>query len=407
MRILVTCDRYPGLPLDGLTLRIHHYAKYLSTHHELDLVCLGDATEPNSEIESYFTQVRRFPMPARSAPPATRLGWLFAGLNPGTLCLHSHEVQAYLEQTVRERHYDLVWDAGCNMLFSLVTIRRTLPLLADQVDDSFLRLVREIRLAPTAYARLWSLKQMLLSWMFAWQHLRKAGAVLFVSQADADSFGKFMPFANTVVVENGVDEAYFSPDSPSIPDYYSDVPEIVFEGSMFFTPNIDAARYFVEAIFPLIRKVLPQTRFTVVGRDPTDEVKALAGDGVAVTGSVPDVRPYLKNAAVFVCPMRSGAGIKNKILQAWAMGKAIVSTSAGVGSLKVADGQNILVRNTPQAFADAVIELLRNPGQAAQLGAAGRSTIEAHYTWTAKARELESLMEQIVQTHASNNRGRH
>lgn len=406
MRILVTCDRYPGLPLDGLTLRIYHYAKYLSARHELDLVCLDVDAEAYPEIESCFRRVRRFPKPARSAPPTTRLGWLAAGLNPGTLCLHSPEAQAHLENTVAEGDYDLIWDAGCNMLFHLAGVRKTLPLLADQVDDSFLRLVRDIRLAPTPYARLWSMKQMLLSWMFAFKHLRTAGAVLFVSQADADSFKRFMPLANAVVVENGVDEAYFRPDAALAPGPVSTGLEIVFEGSMFFTPNIDAARYFVEAIFPLIRQSLPDAHFTIVGRNPTDEVKALAGPGVTVTGSVPDVRPYLQSAGVFVCPMRSGAGIKNKILQAWSMGKAIVSTSAGVGSLKVTDGQNILIRNTPQAFADAVVNLLRDPARAAQLGEAGRSTIVSHYTWAAKARELETLMERIVDKHAARNRGR-
>lgn len=400
MRILVTCDRYPGLPLDGLTLRIHHYAKYLCVHHELDLVCLGDDTETNQEIETFFRDVQRFPHPTPSIP-GNLLSKLASGLNPATLFPHSPEVQAHLLEYVDDGHYDLIWDAGCNMLFNLETLRRSVPLLADQVDDSFLRMQRELRLASTPYTKLWTLKQLALTWLFSFHHLRKAGAVLFVSQADADSFKNLMPFANTSVVENGVDEAYFFPDNTSPPDQGQEVPEIVFEGSMFFAPNIDAARYFVEAIFPLIRKELPLARFTIVGRNPTEEVMALAGNGVEVTGSVPDVRPYLQRAGVFVCPMRSGAGIKNKILQAWAMGKAIVSTTEGVGSLKVSEGHNILIRNTPHDFANSVVDLLRNPAKAAQLGDAGRNTIESHYTWDAKARELEALMEQIVQNHSS------
>jgi glycosyltransferase involved in cell wall biosynthesis len=405
MRILVTCDRYPGLPLDGLTLRIHHYARYLSAHHELDLVCLGDDTETNQEIEAFFRHVRRFPHPTPLIPD-NLLSKLASGLNPATLFPHSPEVQAHLQKQVDGGHYDLIWDAGCNMLFNLGELRKSVPLLADQVDDSFLRMRRDLKLVVTPYAKLWVLKQLVLTWLFSFQHLRQAGAVLFVSQTDADSFKSLMPLANTTVVENGVDEAYFCPDSISIPDQFPAAPEIVFEGSMFFAPNIDAARYFVEAIFPLIRQELPHARFTIVGRNPTDEVMALAGDGVEVTGSVPDVRPYLRKAGVFVCPMRSGAGIKNKILQAWAMGKAIVSTPEGVGSLKVSEGQNILIRNTPQDFADTVVDLLRNPAKAAQLGDAGRRTIESHYTWAAKAKELEALMERIEQNHASNQRRR-
>lgn len=405
MRILVTCDRYPGLSLDGLTLRIHHYARYLSARHELDLVCLGDDTETNQEIESFFRHVQRFPKPIRSKPNS-RLSKLAAGLNPETLYSRSPEVKIHLAQFERSGHYDLIWDAGCNMLTNLKALRRSVPLLADQVDDSFLRMQRELTLASTLYAKLWTLKQFFLTWLYSYQHLRKAGAVLFVSQTDADSFKRLMPFANATVIENGVDEAYFCPDQNTHPDASLTDSEIVFEGSMFFAPNIDAARYFVESIFPLVRKALPKARFTIVGRNPANEVMALAGDGVEVTGSVPDVRPYLRRAGVFVCPMRSGAGIKNKILQAWAMGKAIVSTPEGVGSMKVSEGENILIRNTPHDFADAVVELLRNPSRAAQLGHAGRHTIESHYTWAAKARELEKLMEGIVQKHASSRRGR-
>ncbi len=403
MRILVSCDRYPGLPLDGLTLRIHHYARYLSARHELDLVCLGDDTEVNEEIEAFFRNVRRFPRPL-PAIPGSRLSKLASGLNPATLFPHSPEVQAHLLECAGSGHYDLIWDAGCNMLFNLKLLRKSVPLLADQVDDSFLRMQRELLLASTPYAKLWTLKQIALTWLFSFQHLRKAGAVLFVSQADADSFKRMLPSANTTVVENGVDEAYFCPAKTTAQDKDQVAPEIVFEGSMFFAPNIDAAHYFVEMIFPLIRRELPQARFTIVGRNPAPEVLALAGDGVDVTGSVPDVRPYLQRASIFVCPMRSGAGIKNKILQAWAMGKAIVSTTEGVGSLKISEGQNILIRNTPQDFADSVVELLRNPAQAAKLGDAGRRTIESHYTWAAKARELEALMEQIVQNHAARQR---
>jgi glycosyltransferase involved in cell wall biosynthesis len=397
MRILVTCDRYPGLPLDGLTLRIHHYAKFLSARHELDLLCLGDDSPANTEIEGFFRHVWRFRQPPR-AKPAGQLARFVSGLDPGTLFPRSRDVVAHLEQLGRSKHYDLIWDAGCNMLFNLEPLRRSVPLLADQVDDSFLRMRRELRLASSLYARLWTLKQFALTWAFAFGHLRKAGAVLFVSQADADSFKRVMPTAKTVVVENGVDEDYFSP-ATTLPSGGA-ASEIVFEGSMFFAPNIDAARYFVEAILPIVRKAVPQVRFTIVGRNPTREVLALASHGVEVTGSVPDVRPYLQRAQVFVCPMRSGAGIKNKILQAWAMGKAIVSTTAGVGSLKTTEGQNILIRDTAEEFAAAVVGLLRDPAQAARLGEAGRSTIESHYTWAAKSAELEALMEKVVTRHA-------
>jgi glycosyltransferase involved in cell wall biosynthesis len=329
------------------------------------------------------------------------LSWVIDGLNPGTLYPHSLEFQTHLTNFASRHNYDLIWDAGCNMLRNLAELRSSVPLLADQVDNSFLRLFRELRLATTPYAKLWTIKQIVLQWMFLFQHLRHADAVLFVSQVDADSFRRLIPAASTRTIENGVDELYFNPDLDEVLSEQQEEPEIVFEGAMCFSPNIDAVRYFVDEILPLIRNELPGVRFTIVGRDPTKEVMALAGNGVEITGSVPDIRPYLDRAEVFVCPMRSGTGIKNKILQAWAMRKAIVSTPEGVGGLKIIEGGNILVRNTPQSFAMAVVELLLDKNKAGRLGKSGRDTVLAHYTWKAKAEELENLMTSIVQEHKS------
>jgi glycosyltransferase involved in cell wall biosynthesis len=400
MKILVTCDRYPSLPLDGLTLRIHHYARYLSQNHQLDLVCLGEDISRNDQIEAYFDKVHVFPYP-RKAVAKGLIAKLRNGLSPRRLYPVSSDVIAHLEKLAESRRYDLVWDAGCNMLFNLHPLAASTALLADQVDDGFLRMRREIELAPTLYKKVWTMKQFALTWLFSVFYVRSAQAVLFVSETDAKSFRRAVPFSNVAVVENGVDETFFTPD-PSAHAMQGD--ELVFEGSMSFGPNVDAAEYFVDSILPLIKRQLPNVHLTIVGRDPSDAVLALSSDDVEVTGSVPDIRPYLRKAAVFVCPMRGGAGIKNKILQAWAMGKAVVSTTAGVGSLKVSDGQNILVRDAPLDLANAVVELLRNPAKASQLGDGGRSTIEAHYTWAAKARELEALMEQIANRHSPDER---
>lgn len=395
MRILVTCNRYPGLPLDGETLRIYHYARHLGRHHELDLVCLADDSVRDPEIEALFKHIQRFPRPASDSPNNV-LSRLAAGLDPRRLFPRSPEMQAYLKEMAAGDRYDLIWDAGCYLLSNLAEIRRTVPLIADQIDDSFLALLRSLRVADSLYGRLWYVKQMGLQWLFQFWHLRNAEAILFVSDKDAASFRRFLPFLQPHVIENGVDDRFFCPGKQPDPAAADAAIEIVFEGSMFFAPNVDAARYFVETIFPLIRQAIHGVRFTIVGRDPTPEVRALACNDVFVTGSVADVRPYLERAHVFVCPMRSGAGIKNKILQAWAMGKAIVSTTAGVGSLKTAEGRNILIRDTPEEFAAAVVGLLRDPEKAARLGEAGRRTIESHYTWAAKASALEALMQQIV-----------
>jgi glycosyltransferase involved in cell wall biosynthesis len=166
---------------------------------------------------------------------------------------------------------------------------------------------------------------------------------------------------------------------------------------MSFAPNVEAALYFVKEVMPLLRR-RGQVRLTLVGNRPAPEVQALAGRDIEVTGFVEDVRPFLDRAAVFVCPMLSGAGIKNKILQAWAMSVPVVATSAATGGLAVQEGGNILLGDTPQALADAILRVTHDAALASRLGAGGRRTVIDRYTWFAKAAELESVFRRVVAT---------
>jgi glycosyltransferase involved in cell wall biosynthesis len=143
---------------------------------------------------------------------------------------------------------------------------------------------------------------------------------------------------------------------------------------------------------PRIAERVPEVKLTIVGKDPVPEVRRLAGERVIVTGFVDDVRPYIDRASIFVCPMRKGAGIKNKLLQAWAMAKPVVSTSIALGGLYAKPGENILVADTPAEFSEAVIRLLKNSVLRQALGGAGLKIIRGHYTWDRQGRLLEAAL---------------
>ena len=246
--------------------------------------------------------------------------------------------------------------------------------------------------APCAGARslgsLAGLARQLVTWV-RWErhYFARATCCLFVSEIDARWARRVVPGLRTRVVENGVDADFFRPlGTPE------DWPSVVFEGNQGFPPNVDAARHFATRVLPQVRRAVPDCRFFVVGRDPDPAVQRLASDHVVVTGRVDDVRPWLDRASMFVCPMRLGAGIKNKILQAWAMAKPVLATPTAVGGLAAVPDENILVAGSGAPFARAVVRLLQDPMARAELGKKGRDTVLTRYAWEQQAQALEAIL---------------
>jgi glycosyltransferase involved in cell wall biosynthesis len=266
------------------------------------------------------------------------------------------------------------------------------PLFIDVMDDAVLEHLRDLRHSRSPRALLRHLLQLIVSFRFERTYYRGAAALCLVSERDAAFISRLVPGARTVVIHNGVDAEEFRPLGS--PRHH---PSVIFEGTMSFPPNVDAVQYFHAEIFPLVKRGVPGTVFYIVGRDPSPEVRALAGPDTIVTGSVEDVRPYYDRASVFACTMRRGAGIKNKILQAWAMCTPVVATSVATGGLCVVPGVNIEVADRPPDIAAAIVRLLGDAEARRRLGQGGRDTVLAHYSWDEKCRELERAFEECLQ----------
>ena len=154
-------------------------------------------------------------------------------------------------------------------------------------------------------------------------------------------------------------------------------------GTMFWPPNIEGVLWFARRVFPRVLAEVPEARFVVVGKDPPQEVRDLALQvrRVQVTGYVPDPKPYLAETGVFIVPLRAGGGMRVKIVDAWAWGVPIVSTTIGAEGIAVEDGRDILIADEPEAMAEAVIRVLRDPALGQRLRANGRDCVEARYNW--------------------------
>jgi glycosyltransferase involved in cell wall biosynthesis len=216
-----------------------------------------------------------------------------------------------------------------------------------------------------------------------------------VSADDRTALAALAPGARLVVVPNGVDtEAFVPAEDPG-------GAELVFVGGMSWYPNRDAMRWFLAEIWRPVRRAVPAARLTVVGSHPSPEVRRAAGrdSGVTATGLVPDIRPYVARAAVYICPIQVGGGTRLKILDAWAMGKAVVSTPIGAEGLGARDGQDIALAATPAEFARRIVDLIGDPAQRRALGTAGRKRAVEEFAWPRVASPLLALYDELVRAH--------
>lgn len=222
---------------------------------------------------------------------------------------------------------------------------------------------------------------------------RRAALTVAVSEQDRAQLGEGLDHARIRDIATGVDLDYFQPGNRS-----DEAPrEIVFSGSMDWHPNEDAMLFFIEAILPLIRERFPDVTVTVVGRNPTEKLRAAAAPAnVRVTGTVPDVRPCVHGAAVYIVPLRIGGGTRLKIYEALAMGKAVVSTTIGAEGLPLEEGRHIVRADDPVDFANQVMALLDDPARRESLGDAGRELMEERFSWSRVAEEFEGHCREAV-----------
>ena len=211
-------------------------------------------------------------------------------------------------------------------------------------------------------------------------------ASLFVSAPEADLFRKLAPESTARIghFSNGVDTEYFSPEHVFASPYAAGERALVFTGAMDYWPNVDAVQWFASDVFPAVRAKYPGVRFYIVGSRPAPAVQALAQqDGIVVTGTVPDVRPYLAHAAVAVAPLRIARGIQNKVLEAMAMATPVVVSPQALEGIDAAPGSELVLADGADAFQSAVAALLDGQEEAVDaIGAAARARVQSSYSWS-------------------------
>jgi glycosyltransferase involved in cell wall biosynthesis len=302
------------------------------------------------------------------------------------------EVRRRLRALLEKESYDVIL---CDFLMAAGVIPWDWPvpkvLFTHNVEAAIWRRHYEVASNPIWKAISWR------EWrkMEAAEHryLRLADRVLTVSETDRDAFAGFLDPGKLTVIPTGVNVDYFQP---------LQVEEIanslVFTGSMDWFPNEDAIFYFVDAILPLIQQQCPAVTLEVVGRSPSRKMQALAEreKSVRLTGWVEDVRPFVARGSICIVPLRIGGGTRLKIFEAMAMSKAVVSTAVGAEGLPVQAGENILLADTPQDFANSVVSLLHDPEERKRMGASARVLVQEKYSWPKIAESFARALHDIV-----------
>jgi sugar transferase (PEP-CTERM/EpsH1 system associated) len=398
------------LPLDkGGKLRTWHLMRHLARRHTITYLGFADPEQPRADIDGMREVAARVEVVRRRDPAKGTLaftldaaGHLLNSLPYAVGKYRSEEYRQKVRDFLAEDRYDLV---VCDFLPPAVNIPADVPcpvvLFTHNVEAEIWRRHAETHRSPLRRLLLRAQHRRMLR--FERRTLQGADGVLAVSDADRETFSRLYPGAvrqAAHVVPTGVDTAFFAPASAA-PDAASPAASrsIVFTGSMDWLPNEDAMLFFCREILPLIRAEEPDVTLSIVGRAPTPAVRRLASDpGVIVTGRVDDVRPFMRDAAAYIVPLRIGGGTRLKIFEAMSMAKAVVSTAVGAEGLPVTAGEHVLLAEEPRAFARAVVRLLRDLDRRRAIEQAARELVVSRYDWSVVAGDLEEALVRFART---------
>jgi polysaccharide biosynthesis protein PslH len=386
----------PGLPYPpiwGFGIRVNQFLRLLARNHDVSLLTYKepDEDEKVEAVEALGVRVHTVPRPKATERDkrTAQLFSMFSSMSYQRRSLHSREMQRTLQELVTRERFDVIQIessqlAGFDFGPSVLTV-------LDEHNIEYELLYRMYRTERSLVRRFYNWveytkfrREEISSW-------RNVSGCVMTSAREQRIVSDLAPRTPSIVGANAVDVDYFRPSSAQS----TGKPVLVMTGLMHYRPNIDGAEYFVEQIFPRILASRPDATFYIVGAGATDELKRLASANVIVTGTVPDVRPYVHDAAVFVVPLRMGGGTRLKVLEGLSMEKAVVSTSVGCEGIEVEHGKHLLVADQPQAFAEAVLELVGNRDHAARLGKHGRTLVEQRYKWESVVDQLEDFYRRL------------
>ena len=388
MRILVATTFHPVPPRDGMQLHLCALLSQLRKRHEIVLISPRPehGNIDSAALASLCHDHVELPVAdavSLAARFSTELRTAFSG--------RSKVVDAVLRSALRKTVE--LWVAAFNPdvlhlqsgAAAAIAPICGVPTVAVPLDADDLNSLARIEAARSPSARWLAQREAARFRHFEASAYAQCDRVVVVTKRDAEALQKLNGAIQATIIPNGIDTIKFSPGPTQLSK-----PTIVFHGAMDYAPNVDAARFLVEDILPLVKQRHPEARVVLAGRNPSTAVRALVSGDVDVTGELESVVPVIRDAAVYVCPMRVGSGIKNKLLEALACGQANVSTPLATSGIAIKAGVHALVEKDARSIASAISDVLGNPQLRRRLGQAARELAEQQ-SWAKCAEEFEAV----------------
>ena len=397
MRVLFVCHRYPFPPKRGGKIRPFNIIKHFQeSGHAVHVASLVRSTEEQLEgvgLEKYCASAFHAKV-TRSVQGLRMIGRLFSTTPSSMGFFYSRKLDHYIQALLNKHSFDLIFVHCSSVAQYVKDVKGPLKHLdfGDMDSQKWLE-YSQYKPFPLSMGYLIEGKKLVsaernLSKIFDQCSATTRGELETLVELNPSVRGRWFP--------NGVDASFFRP----VQTYDENL--ISFVGRMDYFPNQEGVTRFVKDVFPLIKKAKPQSKFVVVGAQPTDAIRSLeAVDGVTVTGTVADVRPFITNSVLNVAPLAIARGTQNKILEAMAMGVPVVTSGPAAKGVDALGGVHFEVADEARETADKILSIMQNPARRMQLASAGRERVLSHHAWPASMERLDGIVRDLLAEHTA------
>lgn len=398
-RVLFLSQRFLFPQDTGGKIRTSKILEHLKQHLSITVISNLESPKDDSYVSQMQTICDKFiPVPWKEPKRySLRFYWeIFKksfSIYPVTML---NDFSPELENAVlKELESDNYTLAICDFMQSTLNFRkvRNIPIILFQHNVESTISKRHMNRAKDPISKIFWWLQFRKMFYHEKRQSHRFDRVIAVSEKDKHTMEQWYKLSNVVTIPTGVDTDYYSPNGS-----LEESKQIVFVGAMDWLPNDDAMKYFLEQIFPLIREEEPDSKFIIVGRNPSPKLQKIVKNipNVEATGWVDDTRPYISKSNVFIVPIRIGGGTRMKIYEGMSMAKAIVSTSIGAEGLPLTDKEHIIYADDEQEFAESVVQLLQNKSERKRLGDIARKYVYENFRWEVVAEVFSKICKSVI-----------